>query len=164
MRFEVDQRFAVDPDVVARVYADPALYGTFGGLPKLSAPEVLAHRVDGDVVHLDVRFRFTGHLSSAVTAVIDPDRLTWVERSTHDLRARRTDIVLLPDHYRDRLRCTGEAVIVPAGDGAARRLSGDLRVRAPLVGASVERALVSGLREHLDAEVDAVERFVDSTG
>jgi hypothetical protein len=30
------------------------------------------------VVHLDVRFRFTGNLSSAVTKVVDPAKLTWV--------------------------------------------------------------------------------------
>ena len=41
--------------------------------------------------------------------------------------------------------------------GSIRRLEGDLKVRVPLVGGRVERALVSGLQEHAAAERDVVE-------
>ena len=58
------------------------------GLPKLGPPEVLERTVDGDVVRLQIRYRFVGDLSPAVTAVLDPAKLTWVEHSTHDLGRR----------------------------------------------------------------------------
>jgi hypothetical protein len=48
------------------------------------------------------------------------------------------------------------------GDGAVRTVRGRLRVRALVVGGAVERAIVSGLREYLEAEARAVTRFVSA--
>ena len=159
MDFTVTQTFAAGADAVARAYASPDLYGLLVGLPKLGTPEVVDHRVDGDLVHLQVRYRFVGDLSSAVTAVIDPRRLTWVEHGTHDLAARTVRYRLMPDHYPDRLQSSGTCAIEPAGDGSTRTVSGRLKVKALVVGSAVERAIVSGLREHLTAEVAVVDRF-----
>jgi hypothetical protein len=161
MRFELEQGYAADADAVARAYADPDLYETFAGLPKLGAPEIVDHHVDGASVRLDIRYHFTGRLSSAVTAVIDPRKLSWVEQSTHDLEHRRTKLVLVPDHYRDRLRCRADVTVKPVAGGAVRHISGEIKVRAPLVASRVERAIVSGLDEHLAGEAALVEAFVE---
>jgi hypothetical protein len=162
MRFTVDQRFPAPPDVVARAFADPDLYAAFQDLPKMSRPEVLAHAVQGDEVALEVRYRFTGDLSPAARAVLDPARLTWVEHATHDLGARTTTFQMVPDHYADRFRCSGLYRFEEDGsrDRTRRHREAEIKVRAPLVGGAVERAIVSGLREHLDAEVAVVEAFL----
>jgi hypothetical protein len=161
VRFTIEQRFAAGPDVVARAYADPALYETFVGLRQLSKPEVVSHEVDGDLVRLDVRYRFAGDLSPAARAVIDPHRLTWVERSTHDLALRRTSFTMVPDHYRDRFRCEGAYAFEPIDPGAcARRGAAELKVKALLVASAVESAIVSGLQEHLVDEVPVVEAYL----
>lgn len=157
MRFSTEQRYPVPADRVAAAYADPALYATFHHLSKLTDPDVLEHRVDGDVVTLHIRYRFGGHLSAAAQAVLDPSRLTWVEQSTHDLARRTTTFTLVPDHYGDRFSCQGSYRFEPDGRTASvRRGEGDLRVRALLVGKAVEGAIVSGLREHLAEEVPVV--------
>lgn len=160
MRFTVEQRFAAAPDVVARAYTDPALYLAFEDLEKMSRPDVLACEADGDVVTMQIRYRFTGHLSSAAKAVIDPARLSWVEHSTHDLASRRTTFTMVPDHYRDRFRCSGSYRFDPDGGGTVRRCEADLKVQALLVAGAVEGAIVSGLREHLAEEVAVVEAFL----
>ena len=161
MRFDIAQQFDAPVDDVARAYADPALYATFVGMRKLSTPEVLAHEHDGDVVQLDVRYRFAGDLSSAARAVIDPHRLSWIERSTHDLAMRRTQFTMLPDHYRDRFRCQGSYRFEPVDGGScARHGEADLRVKVLLVAHAVESAIISGLEEHLADEVPRVEAFV----
>jgi hypothetical protein len=160
MRFNIEQRFAANVDAVARAYADPALYGALVGLPKLTQPEVVGHESDGDTVVLQVRYRFGGELSSAARAVIDPERLTWVERSTHDLARRQTTFIMVPDHYADRFSCRGSYRFEATDTGCRRRGEGDLRVRALLVAGAVERAIVSGLEEHLVDEVPVVEAFV----
>lgn len=160
MRFTVHQRFTDSPEAVAGAFADPALYSAFDELPKLSRPEVVAHAVHDHEVSLQIRYRFTGDLSSAARAVLDPSRLTWVEHSIHDLTARTTTFHMVPDHYADRFRCSGVYRFEPDGSGTRRVGEGDIKVRAPLVGGAVERAIVSGLREHLDAEVAVVESFL----
>jgi hypothetical protein len=161
MRFSVEQRFSASPEAVARAYADPALYLCFGDLPKMSRPEVLAHEADGDVVTLQIRYRFTGHLSAAARAVLDPARLSWVEHATHDLGARTVRFKMVPDHYADRFRCSGTYEFEPDGTGCRRRCDAELKVQALLVAGAVEGAIVSGLKEHLAEEVGVVERFLD---
>lgn len=161
MRFEIEQDITGPVEAVARAYTDPRFYELLGELPKLGRPEVLERREDGSVVHLAVRFRFTGNLSPAVTRVVDPARLTWVEQSVHDLERHTVTFHMQPDNYADRLRFDGSSRFEPAGDGRTRRVAeGDVSVRVPLVGRTVEGAIVSGLREHLAAEVEVVERLV----
>ena len=63
-----------------------------------------------------IRYRFSGDLSSAATAVLDPEKLTWVEESHHDLAARTVRFELHPDHYADRFSCRGQ---LPADRGSA---------------------------------------------
>ena len=163
MRFELTHRYAASVSAVAAAYADPALYDRLVGLPKLGPPEVLDRTVDGPRVHLRIRYRFTGQLSSAVTAVVRPDRLTWVEDAEHDLDAHTVAWRMVPDHYADRLRASGTFRFVAAPDDPAatiRHTAGELKVRALLVAGAVERAIVDGLEEHLDAEVAVVEQFL----
>jgi hypothetical protein len=161
VRFSIEQRFAGDPGAIAAAYADPELYRRFGPLPRAGHPEVVHHEVDDGEVHLDVRWQFTAPLSSAARAVIDPHRLTWVERSAHDLAERTVRFRMVPDHYRDRLRCEGTYRFEADGPGRTiRRTEGELRVKAPLVARAVEHAIVDGLREQLDAEVVVVEAYV----
>lgn len=163
MRFRIEQRFAADVDAVARAYADPALYTALDGLPKLSRPEVLSREADGDTVGLEVRYQFGGELSAAARAVIDPSRLTWVERSVHDLAQRSVWFTMVPDHYADRFRCSGSYRFEPIEGGCRRTGEGDLRVKALLVAGAVEGAIVSGLEEHLVDEVPIVEAFVNGS-
>ncbi len=157
MRFTVTQHVAAPVDAVAAAYAGTELYAAMTGTSRISPPEAV-DRVERDgLVTLRLRYRFVGDLSPAVTAVVDPARLSWVEESVHDRAGRSVAVTLHPDHYTDRLRCTATVRYEPDGDGTRRRVEGDLRVKAFLVAGAVERAIVSGLEEHLAAEVAVVE-------
>jgi hypothetical protein len=164
MHFRLEHRIAADPDAVARAYTDPALYPALAGLPKLGGAEVVSREELGEEVELRVRYRFTGHLSPAVTAVVDPGKLTWVEVARHDLANRRVTFRLEPDNYADRLSCAGEYRFEEAGGATVRRTEGELKVRALLVGKAVEGAIVSGLDEHLTAEGPAVAAWLAEHG
>jgi hypothetical protein len=159
-RFHVEIRYDADPDAVARAYADTALYDAFGRLPRAGPPRVVDSRTHGETVELRVRWKFAAPLSSAARRVIDPDKLTWVVASRHDVAARRATFVMEPDHYRDRFTCSGEYRFEADGGGTVRIIDGDLRVKAPLVARAVESAILSGLEEQLRSEVPVVEEFL----
>lgn len=163
MRFATEQRYPAAPEEVAAAYAEPALYESFHGLSRLSQPEVLEHRVDGERVILHLRYRFAGPLSPAAQAVLDPRRLSWVEESTHRLDERTTAFTMVPDHYGDRFSCQGRYRFEAIDGGAIRRGEGDLRVRALIVGSAVEAAIVSGLREHLEEETPLVAAYLSGS-
>jgi len=161
VRFDLTQTIAAPVDVVARAYASAELYEVLGGTDKLGPPDVLDRTEAGDTVTLRIRYQFVGDLSPAVTAVVDPKKLTWVEESVHDLAARSVAVTLHPDHYADRLRCTGRYGYTAKGDEATvRQVNGDLKVKVLFVAGQVEKALVSGLKEHLEAEAPQVEAYL----
>ena len=153
MRVDATQRFDTSVDQLLAWFTDPDFYPTLGGLPQISVPEIVSHSVSGATVRLDLRQRYTGDLPSAALTFIDADRLSWVEELVFDLDAATATTRLRPDHYPDRLTCTGTYTFQADGAGRSRRrLDGDLKVRVPLVGGRVEKALVSGLQEHAVAE------------
>jgi hypothetical protein len=163
MRFHFEQRFAAAVDDVARAFADPAFYETLGDLSKLGRPELLSAEADDDRATLRIRYRFTGNLSAAVRAAIDPARLTWVEESEHDLAAHTATFRMVADHYADRFEASGSYRFEPDGRAGARRVTdGEVRIRFPLVGGKVEGAIVSGIGEHLEAEVALIESYLAS--
>lgn len=160
--FLIEQSYAADPDEVARAYTESALYDLIGEASPRAHPEVLDRAVDGrGRVLLRIRYRFAAELSPAARAVLDPDKVSWVEHSTHEVARRHTEYRLVPDNYADRVRISAKCTTRrgPHG-GAVRTVEGSLRVKVPLVARAVETAVVSGLREHLASEVGAVERFL----
>jgi hypothetical protein len=164
VQFRADQRYAATRDAVLAAYTDVALYPLLDGLPKIGEPKVIDRQQKGHLVTLRVHYRFVADLPSAALAVIDPQRLTWIDETVYDLAAGTSTTRLLPDHYPDRLTASATATYTadPADPSRSiRHVRGDLKVRMALVGGKVERAIVEGLTEHLDDETGVVERFVD---
>ena len=164
MRFSLDQQLPGTVDAVLAALLDPALLQHLGALPNLGAPEVLSQERTGDVVVQRVRYAFKGSLSPAVTRVIDPDKVTWIDETTYDLAARRASFHIIPDHYANKLRCAGTHVFTERDGTTTRHVDGELNVRVPLVGRVVERAIVGGLQDHLRAEADLLATLLQDNG
>ena len=116
----------------------------------------MRHEATGDRVLLEVRFAFTGSLSPAVRAVVDPAKMSWITRTELLLAEGRSSWVVLPDHYPDRLSAAGTYRFEEgdAGPGSTDvEVEGDLKIRVPLVGRSVERVIVGDLRAYIADEV-----------
>jgi hypothetical protein len=164
VHFTVEQTLPGTIDAIIAALLDPAFVTGLGALANLGPPEVLEQRRDGDLVVQRVRYRFTGSLSPAVTRVIDPRKVTWVDETTYDLRARRASFHIVPDHYAGKLRCSGTHAFTAHGDATVRTIETELTVKVPLVGRAVERAIVSGLQDHLDAESDLLAKWLENNG
>ncbi len=159
VQFTADQQYAGPPDAVMALLTDPAFYAQLEGLTKVAPPEVLDRVVDGSTVQMQIRYRFIASLPSAATAILDPARLTWIDDTTYDLAAGSSRTVLRPDHYPDRLQASATTTFVakPGPSSAdpeqtVRAVRGTFKVKVPLVGGKVEKALASGLIEHIAEE------------
>ena len=160
MRFQLDQALPGSIDEVVAAFTDPGYLRSLGALGKVGAPEVLDQHRDGDVVRQRVRYRFTGDLSPAVTSVIDREKFVWVDEHTYDLATSSASFRIVPEHYAERLRCGGTERFHRIAEGTNRHVEAELSVRWPIVGGLVERAIVSGLKEHLAEEAELVERWL----
>jgi hypothetical protein len=154
VRFQVDQALPGSVEEVLAAFTDPGFLSSVGDLGKVGDPEVLDQERDGDIVRQRVRYRFTGDLSPAVTSVVDRDKFVFVDEHTYDLAHATATFTIVPEHYGDRLTCHGTERFHQISDGANRRVEAELKVRWPVVGGLVERAIVSGFKEHLAEEAE----------
>jgi hypothetical protein len=162
VRFTLDQTLPAGIADVLDAFTDPGFLELLADLPKVGSPELLDQRRDGDLVHQRVRYRFSGELSPAVRRVLDVNRLTWVDERTYDLAAGTATFHVIPDHYEGKLRCEGSERFLEVDDRhTTRHVEADLSVRWPIVGGTVERAIVSGLRDHLEDEAVLVARWLE---
>lgn len=156
-----NQEIEASAPSVTEVLADPRFYVGRESVQDIRAIEIVDHHEQGDRVTLKIRYAFTGELNAAARAILQPDRLTWVQSSQHDLATGRIAFTILPDHYADRLRCSGRSVITKISENVTKRsVATELHVRAPLVANQVERALLEGLRQELNAQAQAIPDYV----
>ena len=160
MRFTSDEALPGTVDEVLAAFVDLAFLAELQELSTISAPEVLSQERDGDIVRQRLRYRFTGSLSSAVTRVIDREKLVWVDEHVYDLGAHQATFRIIPEHYANRFDATGTERFEPIDTGSRWVVDADLQVRWPLVGRLVEGAIVSGLRETLAGEAVLLGRWL----
>jgi hypothetical protein len=138
-------------------YGSPRFYEGRQKRDNIEVLEVVRHEDTGARVLMEVRFAFRGPISPAVQRIIDRNKMSWITRNEIRPDEARADWVVLPDHYPDRLEAAGVYTFEPGPDGGEASsvvgIDGDLKVHVPLLGKSVERVIVSGLRKYFEAEV-----------
>jgi hypothetical protein len=159
VQFSFEQHIAAPPERVLAALADPSYYEALRTLPgaDVVSVEPPAHR--GDRVLIRVGYHFRGELPGGARRLLDPGKLTWIVETDLDLARSEASFAVLPVHYPDLLSCSGTYRLTGVEGGTLQDVAGDLRVRMPLVGRPVERALVSGLQDRLRAESAALARW-----
>jgi Protein of unknown function (DUF2505) len=167
VKFSIGQSVPVAPDAAIAAYANPAFYEGRAPSGDISLVEVVSYDADASHERIEVRYKFTGSVSSAVRAIIDPAKMSWVTRTDIHRDERRTSFTVLPDHYPDRLECQGSfrfeegagGAVSASTDPSVITIEVDLKVHVFLVSRRVEQLIVNGLRTYLTAEVLTLPRF-----
>lgn len=157
MKFATTQAVAVPPSRAMAAYGSPVFYEGRQVRDHIEVLEVVRHEDTGSRLLMEVRFAFRGPISPAVQRFIDHNKMTWITRNEIRPDEARADWQVLADHYPDRLKSSGVYTFDAGPDGAEESsvvgIEGDLKVNVPLLGKSVERVIVSGLRKYFEAEV-----------
>jgi hypothetical protein len=160
VRFQLVQDLHAELPAVEAAYLSDDFLAELGGLPKLGSPVFLDRRQEGEQIRQRVRYAFIGQLSPAVTAVVDPKRLTWVDDALLDPATHTTTFTIRPDHYAGLLEAGGTIVLTAGDGGTRRRTDGEVKVHVPFVAGKVEAAIISGLRDYAAMEATAMDRWI----
>jgi hypothetical protein len=164
VRFSVEHRFAAPIEDVEQAMTDAGFYAQLDDMQGVNAPEVLDRREHDGAVELRVRYVYSGDVPAVARRILGGGALAWVQRSTVDHVRHRVDFTVEPESHAELIRCAGtyllRAVRPPPDAETARTITGELRVRVPLLAARAERAIASGLVERLDAEARALQRWL----
>lgn len=167
VKFRIDQIFSADISSVCHALVDGRYLGEgMAKLPDIGAPRVELQTRSGALVHQQVRYSFQGSLPGAVTMIISPSKLSWIEDATIDTSSYRATFTMTPIHYKQFFRCTGEWTLSEIGSGGLprtqRRIEGTLKVNSPVpfTGGEIEKAIFSGLKERLALEPAVLDAWV----
>ena len=86
----------------------------------------------------------------------------WVEEATWSPQAMRWDWVIHPEVAKELLDAKGAIEVEANGEGASRRVSGEVRIKVPIYGARVEGVIVEGIRHAYDEEAERLRAWIDS--
>lgn len=167
VKFNFKQRWSADADRVLAVFTDRSFWEGLGGLTATSAPEVLAVEDRGSITVVRLHYRLVVDLPREAARFIDTTNVAWVQETTWDLTDRTSRVEFIPDQAGRLISASATTRLVDQGvdpDGnavAGRQIDGDVKVRIPVLGSRVERAIVSGVGDHLVEEAAAIQRFLD---
>lgn len=160
MKFEIVDRFPTTVASFERVLDDPQLYDKLR-LPGIEKIEPLERSEDGGRVRRRVRYtpNTDGKIPAFGRSVVKPSMLRWIEESTYDRARHRFDYRILPnlpESWRDRFESHGSYQLTQEGGEVVRRIEGEITVRVPLLGRTVEKLLVKEVTENFRAESAAM--------
>lgn len=156
MKFGFEQRWQSTVGAVVDLYTDESFWTSVSGFTKTTPPEVLEVTRDDDTALTRLRWRLSVELPRQASRFIDPDDVAWVEETTWTLSAGTASVAFLPVQGAALMRASAAVAVVADGDDAVRRVTGELRVRIPIVGSKVEKAIVEGIGDHLTEEAEVV--------
>jgi hypothetical protein len=156
VRFAFEQRWDVTADAVLEVYLDESFWSGLDGLSTTARPEVLGIERRGDRAEVRLHWVLSVDLPREAARFIDPDDVAWTEVTTWDLSTRRASVAFRPDQAAGLLHAGADTVLRADGDASVRSVTGELKVRIPLVGRKVEPVIVEGVGDHLAEEAAAV--------
>lgn len=163
MRFELTQHFSAEPDIVLDAYLDESMWSSLDGFSRVGEPSWIGIDRSGSSATTRVHYRFIANLPAAATAIVNPDKLAWVQVTVWDTTERTGTIRFEPDAYADKLSFSAtESLRNDEDGGTVRTIHGELKVRVLLVGGRVEGAILDGLVEYLREEAEKVEAWIEA--
>jgi hypothetical protein len=124
---------------VCEAMGDPDFYAGLD-LPDVESPEVLVRTADGDRVDIHVRFTYTGKLDPIARRIVGHDHVSWVQRLVIDTTTMACALTVTPAAGVVPVTCTGRFELHPADGGQClRTLTGELRVKVPIIGGRAEK-------------------------
>ncbi|NMC69489.1 MAG: DUF2505 family protein [Myxococcales bacterium] len=168
MQFEIVHTLPADPDTVMRVMQERAYYEYLQQHhPDVDRIEMLSLEDRGATVQRRVHYQPKPIIKSVGPKKVPPEAMAWVEESTLDKAARRLTFRNVPvkDWVQERMSNSGTIELRDAGGGQTRRVvSGELKIRFPLLGAIAERVVYGKAKEILDGEARLFAEYLKTRG
>lgn len=162
MRFTFSDRFDAPLERVEEAVLSDEYNERLKDLPNVAERVVTQQRVrsDGSVRRV-VHYKFGGHLPPTVESVLGASAVSWDEVAIFDPVAHEWAFEIEPHVLADRFECHGTYTFRAEEDATVREVSVELKVKIPVVGGRVEKAISDGLEETLQAEGRLLAEYLD---
>jgi hypothetical protein len=105
-------------------------------------------------------FRVAGtSIPAAARKVLSADALEWIEESVWDPAAHRFTWRILPNVMKEKISAHGELFYEEVGGQTRRVVTGEIEIKIPIVGRTVEKVIVDQLKANYDQAAGAESAF-----
>ncbi|MBN2724037.1 MAG: DUF2505 family protein [Deltaproteobacteria bacterium] len=164
MKFKIKQEFDYPITVVEEALFLDENIGSFlvNEMPSLIELEKIEIIRDDDSVKRKVRYLPKPLIKRVGTKKIPPEAMEWVEHSTYDLKTHVLKYSNIPTHPRigKMFQNDGEILLEESGDKTVRTISGELKIKVPVVGAIAERIIFKTAKTVLEEEAQALKKYL----
>ena len=162
MKFELVQEFQTDPETFWRVFFDEeyneALYRT--ALP-IKERKLLAREETDQEIRRRVQVTPDEEIPPAFQKVIGGD-MTYIEHTTWRKGSNEAEIrvELVSERLRPKFQFDSRIRVEPHGNGIRRTLSGEIKVKIPLMGGTIEKHVFKGIEENDRRAADFMRKWL----
>ena len=122
---------------------------------------ILSERKEGDVHHWRMRFEPDRELPGPVAKILGADKLVY-EQETRLGPDRVLHWEVIPAVAADKVSAKGTMHTAPHANGIERIVQGEIKVRVPLVGGRIEKAIVGNVTESYEKAAEATMKWLAS--
>ena len=158
VKFGFEQRWAAPVDAIMETYLDEGFWNGLDGFSNMAPPQLLSLERDdaAGTALVRLRYKVNATLPAQAARFIDPDDVAWVQETEWDLTALTAQVRFLPVQAAGLMRASASIDVRADGADTVRELRGEFKVKIPLVGGRVEKAVVGDIGTNLEEEADAV--------
>lgn len=161
MKFELVHLFDADVETMQQaVFYDAELNKRLLKMPNVSDRVVKELKDEGDFAKRVMFIEVAAAVPKEVRSILG-DKLGWHEYATLDKKNHVIDFEIKPT-VKLPLECRGRYAMHPEGNGKVRRvISGDVNVKIPLLGKTVEKVIVGQLSTTFELDYAIVRDYVN---
>jgi len=160
----VDLRFghdiAASPQDVADALLDPDFQASLNNIGALRSRDVLSQERQNGLVVRRVRCVLGVNVTGVAKKFLGNSDPAWIEVSAWHPDEMRWHWHIEPEVAADLLDARGQIALERSGAGTLRVVSGQVRVKVPLYGGTVERWIAQGLERAYDEEAERLEAWL----
>lgn len=162
MRFEISHLFDVEPEALAEALLDEDFQESLSDIGALAERTVILQekRKDSTILR-HTRCVLDINVGGAAKKFLGDEPPAWIEEAVWHPKPMRWDWTIRPQVAGELLKAKGKIHIEDDDEGAARTVTGDVKVSVPLYGSKVEGWIVAGLEAAYDEEAERIVEWLD---
>ena len=127
--------------------------------------QVLEEREEAGVLHRRIRTEPDRELPGMVSSILGAAKLCYIQENQWHKADSRLDWTVKLEVMTDKVDVHGTTSITPIDDEACRRVvEGEIKVRVPLVGGRIEKAVVSEFESSMKRAVEVAVELMEERG
>ncbi len=150
MKFELVQEFSTDPETFWKVFFDEEYNeALFGRALPIKERRLLDLQESEEEIRRQVRVTPAEEVPAAIQKVIGGD-MTYIEHTTWKKGSQQAQVrvELTSERLRPKFHFDSTIRVQATGSGIRRTLGGEIKVKIPLMGGTIEKQVYKGIEDN----------------